>query len=345
MSAKLESEAAYEATWIRMLQRQFTRPKPLPADTNLEGQTAIVTGSNGGLGLEACRQLLKLGLSRLVLGVRSQAKGEAAANGLRQTFDKADISVWIVDHESYDSIREFVGKCETLPRLDIAILNAAVITTSYTTVPSTGHENILQVNYLSTALLAILLLPILKSKKVPDAVRPPVLNLVGTDLMYQPEFVPRLTGPVLAQYDSAENFRFFPWYSGSKILLMCFVSRLARCVDANDVLINVSNPGLVKNTDLARNGSIMVRTVMGIYQFFLGKSVESGASVYLEAALGQGPDSHGGFVSEWTIRPYPAVWYTTEGKEFTERLWEETMEELNFAGASKIIKDMKGSAD
>jgi hypothetical protein len=33
--------------------------------------------------------------------------------------------------------------------------------------------------------------------------------------------------------------------------------------------------------------------------------------------------------------------YTAEGHIVKERLWEETLEELNFAGASKIIQDMK----
>lgn len=37
---------------------------------------------------------------------------------------------------------------------------------------------------------------------------------------------------------------------------------------------------------------------------------------------------------------FPLLWYTEEGKEFSEKLWEETMEELNFAGASKIVADM-----
>lgn len=33
--------------------------------------------------------------------------------------------------------------------------------------------------------------------------------------------------------------------------------------------------------------------------------------------------------------------YTKEGREVGERIWEETMEELNFAGASKIVQGMK----
>lgn len=41
---------------------------------------------------------------------------------------------------------------------------------------------------------------------------------------------------------------------------------------------------------------------------------------------------------------YPKIWYTKEGKELTERLWEETMEEFNFVGASKILADLRESS-
>lgn len=40
---------------------------------------------------------------------------------------------------------------------------------------------------------------------------------------------------------------------------------------------------------------------------------------------------------------YPKMWYTAEGQELKARLWEETMEELNFASASKIVENMRTS--
>jgi hypothetical protein len=41
------------------------------------------------------------------------------------------------------------------------------------------------------------------------------------------------------------------------------------------------------------------------------------------------------------ILRYPKLWYSPEGQELRERLWEETMEELNFVGASRIVGDLK----
>ncbi|KAL7908205.1 hypothetical protein GGI35DRAFT_469946 [Trichoderma velutinum] len=283
MSSQLESEALFEATTLGLLWRQFTRPKPLPAGITLDGQVAIVTGSNVGLGLSACRQLLQLGLSHLVMGVRSQAKGDVAATLLRKDFPSALLSVWIVDMESYDSVRDFASRCESLNRIDIAILNAGLIKTQYTIVQATGYEVTLQVNYLSTALLTILLLPILKAKKTVGASRPPVISIVGSDSIYKNEVA--LKGPVLPQFQQKESFNQFSWYGRSKLLQTIFVSKLAEFVSPNDVLVNVSNPGRATGTDFFRGYPALI---------------------------------------------YPKLWYTPEGQELKERLWEETMEELNF---------------
>ncbi|KAL6855664.1 hypothetical protein J3F83DRAFT_764230 [Trichoderma novae-zelandiae] len=274
MSSQLESEAPFEATTLGFLRRQFTRPKPLPTDLTLAGKAAIVTGSNVGLGLSACRQLLQLGLSRLVMAVRSQAKGDAAAARLRRDFASATVSVWIVDMESYDSVRAFASRCESLERIDIVILNAGLTKSPYTVVGATGNEVTLQVNYLSTALLAILLLPILKAKKLAGASQPPVLSIVGSDAMYRSQV--ELQGPILPQFHREKTFTQFAWYGKTKLLQALFVSKVAEFVSPRDVVVNVSNPGMTEGTD------------------------------------------------------YPKIWYTSEGKALKERLWEETMEELNF---------------
>jgi len=339
MSSKLQSKAHSEGTILGFFHRQFTKPKPLPKDIQLTDQVAIITGSNTGLGLETSRQLLQLGLSHLVMGVRSQAKGDTAANLLRKEFSQATISVWLLDLESYDSITAFAERCATLPRIDIAILNAGLSKTSFSTVASTGHENLMQVNYLSTALLAILLLPILKAKKSASATRPPVLSMVGSDLAYMGTI--ETNGPILQQFDQAKGFIGMSWYSKSKLVLTLFTAKLAEFTSSSDVLINIVNPGMTKGTDLGREAPWMLGIVLRPIQALLARSVEVGATTYVDAVLGQGEESHGSFLSEWTIKPYPEIWYTEDGKKVSERLWEETMEEFNFAGASKILDGLK----
>lgn len=38
---------------------------------------------------------------------------------------------------------------------------------------------------------------------------------------------------------------------------------------------------------------------------------------------------------------YPKMWYTAEGSAFADQLWEETIQEFEFAGVTQILKDLK----
>lgn len=306
MPSDPQAEATFEGTFAGLIKRQRTKPTPLPSDLRITGQTAIVTGSNVGLGLAASRQLLGLGLSHLVMGVRSQAKGDAAAAQLRNEYPESQVSVWILDMESYESIRAFAERCASIPRIDVVILNAGLMTASYTTAPGTGHELTMQVNYLSTALLALLLVPVLRSKRAPEATKPPVLSIVGSDAAYSAPL--KTEGPVLAQFDDPKSYAQFTAYTSSKLLLTLFVGRLAELVDPDDVLINVSNPGMTKGTAFGHDNSVILRKLFGGIQYFLARPVEVGASVYLDAALTRGAESHGEFISDWAIKPW--VYYS-----------------------------------
>ncbi|KAK8024075.1 short-chain dehydrogenase reductase family [Apiospora rasikravindrae] len=347
MSSRLESEADFEATVVGFLYRQFTKPKPTPAGISLTGQVALVTGSNVGIGLAACRQLLELGLSHLVMGVRSPTRGEAAADLLRRQFPAAVVNVWPLDMESYGSVRDFAARCATLPRLDIAILNAGLMKLAYSVVAATGHETSLQVNYLSTALLAILLLPILKkSKSKSKSSRPPVLSIVGSDLVYSTPLgtSSRGDGPILQQLDTPDGYNQFVQYGRSKVLLTFFFAKLAaEFVSPDDVLVNMPNPGTTKGTAFFREFPSVAARLWAVFQFLLARDVDVGATTYVDAAVARGSECHGSFLSDWAIKPFPKLWYTKEGQAFAERLWGETMEELQFAGASGILQGFQDS--
>lgn len=306
MSFGLQAEAAGEGKPYSIIWRQFTKPKLLPADIELEGQTCIVTGSNSGVGFEACRQLLQLGPSHLIMAVRSKAKGEAAANQLREEFPRKSIaiSVWTLDMASYDSIQKFVAQCATLPRIDVVLLNAGGIITAFTPNPDTGHESTFQTVYLSTVLLGVLLLPTLKSSNERNnPARPPVLSFVGSDLAYAPGYVPKVKDPVLPQFDSPDTFDYLGAYATGKMFLLFFVSRLASLVDPADILINVVNPGLTRHADLDRDTSGFFKMIMALFRLAIGRSLPVAASTYLDATLNRGSEAHGSFISDWAIKP------------------------------------------
>ena len=56
-----------EASQLQYYRREFfeTCPATTRADADLSGHVVILTGANGGIGVECARQLLALGLSKL----------------------------------------------------------------------------------------------------------------------------------------------------------------------------------------------------------------------------------------------------------------------------------------
>jgi NAD(P)-dependent dehydrogenase (short-subunit alcohol dehydrogenase family) len=114
-------------TYIRFLGRRFiTCPPELPISLSLAGQTGIVTGSNIGLGLAACHRLLERNLSHLILAVCSPSKGAIARTELLQAHPGSTIDDWQLDLGFYSSITACAARCKTLPRIDFAVLNAAL---------------------------------------------------------------------------------------------------------------------------------------------------------------------------------------------------------------------------
>ncbi|KAM0438581.1 hypothetical protein ACHAPT_001333 [Fusarium lateritium] len=304
MSASLDLGPPTDSPGSLFLKSQFRSPVQWPPkDTNLSGRVAIVTGSTSGLGLEASRQLLSHGLSGLILAVRSKERGEQVVDKFKAEFPGANIRVWCLEMESYDSIQAFARRAEVeLTRLDIAILNAGVQGADFVTVPSTGHEKLIQVNYLSTALLAILLLPILKSKS-PER-EPGRLTIVSSGTARGATLSEPRGAPILAALD--DNTR--PWkpverYAVSKLLGHLFIINLANYVSREDVLVNLADPGLVKDTALQNFAPWVVVAFFYIFKAIFGRSLPVGASTYVDAVAVKGKESHGCFVSNWKIAP------------------------------------------
>ncbi|KAH8657784.1 short-chain dehydrogenase [Xylariales sp. PMI_506] len=322
-----------------------TKPVPIPASISFAGQTAVVTGSNGGIGLAACREMLDRGLSRLILAVRSAAKGEAAAARLRTAHPGARIEVWALDMTSYKSITAFSQRCSAeLQRLDLAILNAGVTLREFRRCEDAGgHEEVFQVNYLSTALLAILLLPVLSAGRAgrEKKQQPGRLTIVASGLGILSEFPNRDAVPLIPSFDDSTDWtvaRATERYNTSKTLPLMFVERLGRIVSSEDIIINAVDPGLTGGSGLHADLPGPIRAVMGAVKMVAGRPLKDAASTYLHAVAVNGKESHGSFLMDWAICPWHPMMYTPEGKKTADRLWDETMRELNFAGVEGILE-------
>jgi retinol dehydrogenase 12 len=72
-------------TYLRFIQDQWWKVAPVE-HVDLTGKTVVVIGANVGLGFEAAKHFASMNPKRLVLGCRSQEKGQAALQGERLAF-------------------------------------------------------------------------------------------------------------------------------------------------------------------------------------------------------------------------------------------------------------------
>lgn len=286
------------------IHNQFrSTPKYPPKGTDLSGKTAIITGANTGLGFESAHQLLALKLTHLIIAVRSMSKGEVAATDLRKRHPHATIEVWPLDMASYDSVQAFARRAQQdLQRIDMVILNAGVSNGSFRIAAATGHEETIQVNYLSTVLLATLLLPIVKATRAPGA-PPGVITLVNTGLALVAGFKNRTADPLLPSFDDQKNFGVTDTYSTTKTLAHLWLWRAAEFVAPDDVVLSLVDPGYIKGTGLVRDAPALARPVVKVFESLTGKTVQLGASCYVDAVATKGRESHGCFLMNWEISP------------------------------------------
>lgn len=287
--------------FLSMVWYQLTfKPQPLPDDVRLEGQTAIVTGSNVGLGLEAAKELASHGLSRLILGVRDPTKGEAAKAEITHVAPDCSIQVWSLDQESWASMVAFAERARAeLDRIDIVLLNAGLKRLEFSRSP-TGHEAHVQVNYLGTALLSMLLVEPLR-RTARQTGKPSRMTITSSSVAFWAP-IPHVKEPqggkgIIHWLDDPASFApGVDHYCLSKLLEVFWTRAFAARLDPTDIIANTLNPGYCKSSfHRVDPGSEKLSE-------YLAWSSTVGAYHLTNAAL-QHPDSHGAYLSEQKIRP------------------------------------------
>ncbi|KAF4950071.1 hypothetical protein FSARC_13305 [Fusarium sarcochroum] len=325
----------------RFLRSQCEKQVPIPSDISLAGGTIIITGGNTGLGYATGETFLSMNLSRLIIAVRTPSKGEAAAAKLRAKYPNAQVDVWKVDMISHKSVQDFVDKCETLDRIDLALLNAGTQMLTFEKSPQ-GHETSFQVNYLSTILLATLLLPILKQKSPPG--KPGRLTIVSSGTALMAEYPSAKNERVLPYYEDEANFSRpnpTPTYGAHKGLAHFWIVKLAERVKADDVVVNLVDPGLVKDTALQDQGNILWRSMGRAIKSIIGRTLEQGASTFVQAGVVMGKESHGSYIMDWRIHHYTQLLHTASGLAFADKVWNETYELLSL-DVNSTLNSLRG---
>ena len=333
------------SVFFAFLGRQFTT---LPEPTqSFHGQTIIVTGSNIGLGLEAARHFARLDATKVILAVRSIAKGEEAARSIHESTGRKGVcEVWQLDMGNFDSVKEFAQRAAKLERLDAVLENAGINTMEY--VAMEGFESTIAVNVVGTFLLALNLLPILrKSGKKHGTV--PRLTITSSDVhlwvsynhLYlarsgtnrfrnQAAFAERHENSI---FEALNNQDKYPKYKGdryntSKLLEVFTVRALAEKIATGPhakepLIVNNVNPGLC-HSSLARNMTGPLGLIFSAVKLILARKTEVGGATLVFAASA-GEESNGQYMSECVVTPPSDFVRSGEGKKTQERVYTELL--------------------
>ncbi|KAI1328397.1 hypothetical protein F5Y16DRAFT_154156 [Xylariaceae sp. FL0255] len=335
---------------LKQLWNDARHPPANPTHLTFKGKTVLVTGANTGLGYQAALKYFALGADRLILGVRSREKGEAAKSRIaRETHRSPDtIDVMTVDLSTFSSVVEFVEHLgNEIPKLHVALLCAGIGKPNFVEGPE-GHELSTQVNVLSTALMALLILPKLPETAAAegDITHLSFLNSQASHLV-KPEQLPKEGETLIqrlddsAQFDSATQYflvKLAAWFvirgiverSGQE-------SRSKRGgagAECSGVAINASCPGMCR-TDQGRDFPLRVRIFMSGFQAIFARSAEEGSRTLI-SATGLGLESTGKF---WVNDAYYESWMLTIAISFNrqndllksergEELYRETWDEV-----------------
>ena len=161
---------------------------------------------------------------------------------------------------------------------------------------ASGHELHLQVNYLSTALLSLLLLtPLRATVKITG--RPSHLTVVTSELHISASFRQRSAPNIFEKFD--DEISFSPeLYNVSKLLGIVWVRELAANIRSSEVIINTVNPGLCWST-LHRDQENFGFTV---FKHICAWTAAQGGHCLADAVTVKQAECHGGYLSEQKLK-------------------------------------------
>ena len=264
-------------------------------------KTAIVTGSNTGIGKATALGLAKQGF-QVVLAVRDKAKGDAARAEIVAESGNDGVLVMPLDLGEFASIRAFAAAFgERFQRLDVLVNNAG-LTTRKRAATKDGLETTFGVNHVGTALLTRELLPVLERSA------PARIVVVSSDLHYRG----KMAWDDLQQ--AKGSFRGLAAYNQSKLANVLFTKALARRLQGKGVTVNALHPGVVA-TELTRDYPQAIAAILKLFLI----SPERGAQCSLYVATSPDlADTTGAYFAKSRAKPASR---DARDEEQQERLW------------------------
>lgn len=269
---------------------------------DLHGRTAIVTGANGGLGIETTRILARLG-ARVVLAVRDEDKGRAAAEGVA-----GDTEVRQLDLADLSSVRSFAARW----RGDIHLLinNAGVMAVAQGRTKD-GFELQFGTNHLGHFALTNLLLE----------------HVTGRVVTLSSGLHRRAPGIDFDDVHLEHGYTPYRAYAQSKLANLLFTLELQRRLEVagSPVLSTAAHPGYAETNLQSHGANPFTRRVAVLGSKVFGQSAADGALPTIFAATQDVPGAaYAGPKAMGGTRGAPALASRSEAawdRRAAKRLW------------------------
>lgn len=188
----------------------------------------VVTGATGAMGKVIVKRLAQQGKS-LVLACKSQQTGEALALELKQASGNDDITVLPLDLASFAGVKAFIELLKQLERPVAALVNNAAVLLHRHEKTIDGYERTIQVNFLSTVLLSMLVQPLMIENGRIVMTTSLVRNFIS--LPYE--------------FPAVNNFVPLTTFAQSKLALTLFSIYLSTTMRHSRVNVNCADPGII----------------------------------------------------------------------------------------------------
>lgn len=313
----------------------------------------MVVGTNVGIGLEASVRFAHLGAKFLLVTCRDEKKCDQTQKIIMQrtgltkqpSGDACSLASWPLAFETFENVSAFVSRFSTEApnegQLNALVVNAGVFGPEYDKTPD-GWEISLQVNYLSMALLSILMLPyLIKSASLDSPSRLIVVSSIshhlGVKILEGAEKWTSVLQSMNAEKFCLDRERYYV----TKLLEIMFIRELAdRLQEPTPVIACTVHPGSSRSSLFRVYESTWYsRTLTQLgYMLLCARSCEEGSKTLVHAVMSdQNGEMHGKYLSNCQLTEEDDFLFTSEGKAFSHRLWTETVEVL-----AKVDKRVEG---
>lgn len=207
----------------------------------MNGRVYIVTGATGGIGKAITESLIAGGAAVVILACRNTAKAQSLISSLDSGDTK--LEALQLDLESFDSVKRFAATVAERGYTVDGLFNNAGTMPGEMRLTADGYESATQTNFLSTALLTRLLLPVIAD---------------GGGIVFTTSMTRRIAR-VRADWRerAVTHHHRFTTYGRSKLMLTHFALDLSRELAPRKIRVNCSDPGIVDSAIITMGNCVI----------------------------------------------------------------------------------------